>query len=359
MAKATWIKVSGTWKKVKNVWEKVGGVWKQKVIPKGRVSGSWKDFIGYNEIYVSSYTASGGYVLEKRDLSYNLMSSITISSQAKSIACDKDGNVFIVTGSGVYFYNKDLVLVKSITSTIYDSIAVNNTGKIMIGSRSATYFYILDYNFNYLTGAITVGVIIGIDSDSDGNFYISMGIDSTASDKKISKYTSSGPLVWTTIKTTSTGVRYYKIRTNLGVSFAAFYNSANWVLRRYNETGVTLTYADLPYSPSDGITITKNGEPCLLLTDGKYRKYSNDLSAVATSPTSSGSVASNSAVRDLTTADDKVIGVAEALNGSSLGGVSCYDTISNAILWNYTITGYLYPRICATPGNVGSFLSDY
>lgn len=47
MAKKTWIKQNGSWKEIKNVWTNVNGVWKQKVIPKGNILNTWKEFKTY------------------------------------------------------------------------------------------------------------------------------------------------------------------------------------------------------------------------------------------------------------------------------------------------------------------------
>ncbi|MBK5244280.1 MAG: hypothetical protein JJE18_04515 [Eubacteriaceae bacterium] len=360
MAKVTWIKVSGMWKQVKNVWEKVGGVWKQKVIPKGRVSGIWKDFISYNAIYISYYTEADGYVLQKRDLNYNLITSISISDQAKSIACDKDGNVFLVTGSGIYYYDKELLLIKSIVSTSYESISVNSTGQIMIGSLIGNSFRIYDYNFSALSGTISAPRITGIDSDAFGNFYISMGTDSSTSEKKICKYTSTGVLIWTSnTHTTSTSAKYYKIRVYQEYSFSTYYNGSSYYLQKHDTSGLFIESAVLPYSPREGIAITKNGEVCLLLTDQKYRKYSNDLSTVTIATTAVASSGSNETVQDIAIADNNVIAVAQALNYLYAGRISCYDPVNNAIVWNYSTIGFQHTRVCSTPGNVGAFLANY
>lgn len=48
MAKQTWVNVGGIWKQVKDVWLKENGEWKNEVVPKGKVGGSWKEFITYS-----------------------------------------------------------------------------------------------------------------------------------------------------------------------------------------------------------------------------------------------------------------------------------------------------------------------
>jgi hypothetical protein len=95
MAKATWIKVSGTWKQVKNVWEKVGGVWKQKVIPKGSVSGSWKEYISY---YLEFFVQDYDNVYRIAPDTYARV-SVNSLSNLSAFAINIDGDTLIASGN--------------------------------------------------------------------------------------------------------------------------------------------------------------------------------------------------------------------------------------------------------------------
>lgn len=57
MAKQTWMKIDGEWVKAKSAWIKEDGEWKKDVMPKGVVSGDWREFMQY---YIPSFISSYG-----------------------------------------------------------------------------------------------------------------------------------------------------------------------------------------------------------------------------------------------------------------------------------------------------------
>lgn len=58
--KASWLNVGGAWKEATDVWVKTGGVWKSKVVPKGYIGTTLKDFKSYSTI--PPVTPTGGIV---------------------------------------------------------------------------------------------------------------------------------------------------------------------------------------------------------------------------------------------------------------------------------------------------------
>jgi len=72
LAKITWVNVDGEFKEVINVWQNINGEWKDRVIPKGAISGlGWKEFMQYRKwiykegveyIDLNKHPLSSGYV---------------------------------------------------------------------------------------------------------------------------------------------------------------------------------------------------------------------------------------------------------------------------------------------------------
>lgn len=97
--KQTWVKVNGAWKKVKSAWVKINGIWKKDVIPKGVVSGNWKDFISYySPFYRIRYGTGGTRLLNEnfeeikvQKSNSNYEGQVTIWAEV-----DPDYNIYVV-----------------------------------------------------------------------------------------------------------------------------------------------------------------------------------------------------------------------------------------------------------------------
>lgn len=217
MAKATWIKVSGTWKQVKNVWEKVGGVWKQKVIPKGRVSGSWKDFISYFEnffvvLYGNNYTNN---IVELRNENLDVISNFEINAKFGFSASSLGA---IATDDKNFLYLAFTVTVAS-TTTMYIKKMDKNYNVVASAVISSTAIY-------KITPTADGGIIVGVGTYANSTYNIA-----------IRKYDSNLSLVWSRSISGASSYALEATEAQNGIIFTKHIGESYAYVRAYDSGG--------------------------------------------------------------------------------------------------------------------------
>lgn len=371
MAKATWIKVSGTWKKVKNVWEKVGGVWKQKVKPSLNIASTWKECIQYNTMYTTNYdsTLSTG-TLYKRDLNHNVLGSVNFSGYADLMEVDKDGHVFMLVSSGtariLQHYSPELVLVsqKTLTvSAVHPDMCITKNGTVAViwYNASAKYVDTFDYTLSsYINRESINSAPQSIDCDESGNFYVICGRSGNSETKKYFKLTESLSLVWSTNFTTGTSA-WGRFASYLnGRAYFVYVDSSG--LYKFIIVDVLTGAVIQTYSlPTTGAHVISHDSKYVYLT-GSYNKTVNFSDTNESALSSFGTYvvpgfAGTSTYSDISFLLGNVYIYYDSAGGAG-GGIVCVDFATRTRVW-YSLLGTNSPKISVTPGRPGAFLSEF
>ncbi|PKM61622.1 MAG: hypothetical protein CVU99_02360 [Firmicutes bacterium HGW-Firmicutes-4] len=372
MAKATWIKVSGTWKKVKNVWEKVGGVWKQKVKPSLNIASTWKECIQYNTMYTTNYdsTLSTG-TLYKRDLNHNVLGSVNFSGYADLMEVDKDGHVFMLVSNGtariIQHYTPDLALVSQktlVASAPHTDMCITKNGTVAVIWYTASVKYVdtFDYTLSSYINRYEVGSApMSIDCDESGNFYIICGRSGNSEYKKYLKLTENLTVVWTKNITNNTSAMGRFVNYLNGRVYFVYIDSSGlykFIIVDILTGAIVQTYS----LPTTYANIISHDSKYVYLT-GSYQKTvnfsdTNEASFSAFGTHTVSGFAGASTYSDMCQLLGNVYIYYDSAGGGG-GGVVCIDFATRTRLWYLVFNTNGMPKISITPGRPGAFLSDF
>lgn len=227
MAKATWIKDNGQWRKAKSAWVNVGGTWKKDVMPKGVVSGGYREFMSYFDNLVillrgNNYNAN---FLDIMDENLKVIQSINLnikfnqeSVSVGEIATDDKNNIYLVvnfnyTSATFYTFDKHLNIIR--WRSLTNSYGVNPykltpmpSGEFYVSygyyhSSYSRYYNViteLDNNYNVIwtktPSSRAYNVATGNAVSSDGNIYVRSTYDSDSTYRsELRKYDLNGNVV--------------------------------------------------------------------------------------------------------------------------------------------------------------------
>lgn len=276
MAKQTHIRINGEWRKVKNVWIKVNDEWKQKVIPKGRIDGVWKQFMQYYTPAIFYFNAGagggGGFSVVKRAGDGSLVYSKSFTGNfVRSIATDNDGNLYALGMTSEH-----------VSDTVY--LAKANSGGIIEWSKSSSYPYYeyssvdvdKDYNVHVIRPFYERwdknGTAIPYNVDNySSNRYLAVDADRSLyfarSDGYVYKQSFDGAAIWSV--RVATGplkkivVDHNKVSYSIASSaIAKISASGSKLYDKYVEAGLEL----------DDIAVDKKGNIYVTLSSGRKLK---------------------------------------------------------------------------------------
>lgn len=168
MAKNTWFKVQESWKKTENIWIKTEGIWKGKVIPKGKISGTWKELIQYI-LTLYSYgneatSVTGGWIPGYKDGSY-----VSQSKNADNLYLNSS---LIKTNGWVTNKRIDVTSFKTITVTVAGN-KENNTGHVSLINNQLDSFIQAIADKSMLVNGDKKSFYLDI-SNLTGSYYVSV-----------------------------------------------------------------------------------------------------------------------------------------------------------------------------------------
>lgn len=253
MTKQTWLKVGDVWKEAKSAWNKIDGVWKKDVMPKGVISGGYKEFMSYYNPYIYAISTLSPSVLKKYDLNGSLVQSVNVGSAIRDIKCDVNGDVYVLCDNNyLYRYDINLIPISSVSiGTGSRSLCLSHSKvAVEIYSSIPTSRRILFLSKSDLSNGVSVwlqSTVVDMSFDNDELLYVTAGQDSSTENKRVTKMNAEG-VVWDKILTKTSTVSMGKIETYGSYIFSTYDSTLQRRLKTVGDTTGSNVGAGQPYS---------------------------------------------------------------------------------------------------------------